>query len=237
MEDINSWHTKFEPCQYSDRLLNKLTLLNKTAQNPVDIQEVKKAIYYARKYHGSQTRKSGEPYYSHPLEVAYMISDYLFKTDVIVASILHDIVEDTEITVGMIVDLFGWRVAKMVDRLTRDRPDGSKLSVEEILNNAYEKEDKEVILIKIIDRLHNIETIHFKSEESRKRIVLETWKNFLVASASINVNLEKELNFYIYKVLPLPQGINSAQELYTLSELKEESILAPLAFENDRKQI
>ena len=135
MEDIENWHTKFESCQYSDKLLAKLNLLNKTTSNPVDIQEVKKAIYYARKYHGSQMRKSGEPYYSHPIEVAYIISDYLFKTDVIVASILHDTVEDTELTAGMVLDIFGMRVAEMVDRLTRDRPDGSKLSVEEIMKN------------------------------------------------------------------------------------------------------
>ncbi len=71
-------------------------------------------------------------YYSHPLEVAYIISDYNLKTDVIVASILHDIVEDMEVTVEMIHGSFGQRIAGMVDRLTRDRPDGIKLSVEDI---------------------------------------------------------------------------------------------------------
>jgi hypothetical protein len=87
--------------------------------------------------------------------------------------------------------------------------------------------------------LHNIETIHLKSEVSKKKTILETWQNFLVASASISVDidLERKLNFYIYKVMPLPQGVNSVQELYTLSELKEENVLSPLAFENDRMQI
>ena len=61
MDDANDWQAKFEPCQYSDRLIDKLLLLNKAAKNPVDIQEVKKAIYYAKKYHGDQKRKSGEP--------------------------------------------------------------------------------------------------------------------------------------------------------------------------------
>ena len=67
---------------------------------------INKAIYWARKYHGYQKRKLGESYYSHPLEVAYMISNYNLKTDVIVASILHDIVEDTEVTVEIIQDSF-----------------------------------------------------------------------------------------------------------------------------------
>ena len=76
-------------------------------------------------------------YYTHPLEVAYMISDYNLKTDVIVASILHDTVKDTEVSVEMIQGTFGERIAEMVDRLTRDRPDGTKLTVEEVLNRLW----------------------------------------------------------------------------------------------------
>ena len=90
-----------EPCQYSIRLIEKLRLLD--TENRLDFYLINKAIYWARKYHGDQKRKSGEPYYSHPLEVAYMISEYKLKTDVIVASILHDIIEDTEVTAGIIL--------------------------------------------------------------------------------------------------------------------------------------
>lgn len=230
MENNDCWHSKFKACYYSTRLLAKLFLLNKTTPSKIDILEVKKAIYYAKKYHGSQKRQSGEPYYSHPIEVAYIVSDYNFKTDVIVASILHDIIEETEVTVGMILDAFGWRIAKMVDMLTRDKPNGNKLSVEEILNNAYKEKDIEVLLIKLIDRLHNMQTIQFKSQEAKERIALETWKIFLVANASINAALEKELNFYIYKIMPLPPGINSVEQLYMLSDLKEQNILPPLTF-------
>src|SRR5574343_1591086 len=125
-----------EPCKYSTRLIEKLESLD--TKNVLDFNLINKAIYWAKKYHGNQKRKSGEPYYTHPLEVAYMISDHKLKTDVIVSSILHDIIEDTEVTAGMILDNFGWRITEIVDRLTRDRPDGAKLSVEKILNNAYE---------------------------------------------------------------------------------------------------
>ena len=142
-----------EPCKYSIRLIEKLKSLD--TQNVLDFELINKAVYWARKYHGDQKRKSGEPYYSHPLEVAYMISEYKLKTDVIVASILHDIIEDTPVTAGMILDNFGWRITEMVDRLTRDRPDGTKLSVEEILNNAYYKKDNEVLLIKLISDNYN----------------------------------------------------------------------------------
>ena len=138
----------------------------------LDFGLINKAIYFAKKYHDGQLRKSGEPFYSHPLEVAYMVSDYLPKTNVIVASILHDVVEDTEVTVSMIVDNFSWRIAEMVDRLTRDRPDGIKLSVATILNSSYQAKDKEVMLIKLFDRLHNIQTLGVKTPEKTKH---QTW--------------------------------------------------------------
>ena len=167
-----------EPCQYSIRLTEKLKSLD--TQNVLDFELINKAIYWARKYHGDQKRKSGEPYYSHPLEVAYMISEYKLKTDIIAVSILHDIVEDTEVTVEMIEGTFGQRIAEMVDRLTRDRPNGTKLSVEEILNNAYHLKDKEVLLIKLFDRLHNIQTIKSQSPEKQEKICIETIKHMLL---------------------------------------------------------
>ena len=169
-----------EPCQYSTRLLEKLKLLD--TQQVLDFALINKAIYWAKKYHGEQKRKSGEAYYTHPLEVAYMISDYKLKTDIIVASILHDIIEDTEVTAGMIFDNFGWRIAEMVDRLTRDRPDGSKLTVEEILNNSYQEKDREVLLIKLFDRLHNIQNLGAISPEKVKKVIKETLNFFIVTT-------------------------------------------------------
>jgi (p)ppGpp synthase/HD superfamily hydrolase len=218
-----------------DQLIQKLRSLD--TQNTLDFDLINKAIDWAKKYHDGQFRKSGEPFYTHPLQVAYMVSDHKLKTDVIVASILHDIIEDTEVTAGMLIDHFGWRIAQMVDRLTRDRPDGTKLSVEEILNNAYRPQDKEVLLIKLMDRLHNMQTVQSQSEKSQEKTALETLEHFLIASASINLDLEKELNELIYHVIPFPSGVNSLNELYLLSELKEKDILLPLNFENDDKQI
>jgi (p)ppGpp synthase/HD superfamily hydrolase len=106
------------PCQYSVRLIEKLQSLD--IENILDFKLIDKAIYWAKKYHEGQFRKSGEPYYTHPLEVAYMLTEYKLKTDVIITAILHDIVEDTKVTAGMILDAFSWRIAEMVDRLTRD---------------------------------------------------------------------------------------------------------------------
>jgi len=137
MEDVNCWLEKFEECSYSNKLLTKLLLLNKTSDNKIDITEVKKAIYYARKYHGEQKRQSGEPYYSHPIEVAFMVSDYLLRTDILVTSILHDVLEDTKMTFEMIKAIFGERVANQVMDLTRIKGDGNKISSEAMVNSLW----------------------------------------------------------------------------------------------------
>ena len=180
-----------EPCSYTLRLINKLKSLN--ISNTLDFNLINKAIHWARKYHGSQMRKSGEPYYTHPLEVAYLISVHSKPTtNTIVVSILHDIIEDTEVTAGMILDNFGWRIAEMVDALTRDRPDGTKLSVEEILSNALERGDKEVLLIKLVDRLHNMMTIDSMSSEKQKKIALETLENFVALTMSLEITEIKD---------------------------------------------
>jgi (p)ppGpp synthase/HD superfamily hydrolase len=220
-----------EPCQYSIRLIEKLKSLD--TKNVLDFELIDKAIYWARKYHGSQKRKSGEPYYTHPLEVAYMISDYKLKTDVIVASILHDIIEDTEVTAGMIIDNFGWRITEMVDRLTRDRPDGTKLSVEKILENAYEMDDKEVLLIKLIDRLHNIQTIAFQSPEKRKKIVEQTFKKFTslvmyYGVRQIELDLDRLCQEYLVRT-DVSQNVNQHHKIFSKDNVQ---ILA-LAYKNN----
>jgi len=218
-----------EPCYYSTRLLEKLKLLD--TKNVLDFELINKAIYWARKYHGDQKRKSGEPYYSHPLEVAYMVSDYNLKTDVIVASILHDIIEDTEVTAGMILDNFSWRIAEMVDRLTRDRPDGTKLSVEEILNSAYQLKDKEVLLIKLFDRFHNIQTLNNMSLEKIEKKIKESLKYFLIAAMDIELSSK-----YIKQLVDLcAQNLPTQKNVIPVTD-SDSSILYPV-FQNEIDQI
>ncbi len=214
-----------EACKYSIRLIAKLKSLD--TKNVLDSNLINKAIYWAKKYHGNQKRKSGEAYYTHPLEVAYMISDYKLKTDVIVASILHDIVEDTEVTVGMIFDDFSWRIAEMVDRLTRYRPDGNKLSVEQVLNNAYQLKDVEVLMIKMIDRIHNLETAKFLNEEKKTKIKKLTLIDFLALALDIEYYefFDKMLSLCIEKKHPIFEDILSLrsielnQSLYRFKDL------------------
>ena len=187
-------------CKYSIRLIGKLKLLD--TNGVLDFGLINKAIYFAKKYHDGQLRKSGEPFYSRPLEVAYMISDYNLKTDVIAASILHDVVEDTEVTINMILETFGQRVAEMVNRLTRDRPDGTKLSVKEIIRMAYKNGDKEVLLIKIFDRLHNLQNIHFLTADKQIKVAKETLNTVLLAATYLeDINIEFIIGNIVNKIL------------------------------------
>ena len=212
------------PCKYSIRLIEKLK--SSDTKNILNFDLINKAIYWAKKYHGNQKRKSGEAYYTHPLEVAYMISDYKLKTVVIVASILHDIVEDTEVTVEMINSSFGQRISEMVDRLTRDRPDGSKLSVEHIINNAYHLKDKEVLLIKLFDRFHNIQTIESMSIEKTKQIITETIKQFITLSIFLG---EMELEILIAENITriCRRELSAKQDLIDYHERVRDNFLLP----------
>jgi (p)ppGpp synthase/HD superfamily hydrolase len=197
MQDNNGWWAKLDRCEYSNRLLDKLLLLNeaKPAEGKIDISKVKKAIYYAKKYHGDQKRQSGEPYYSHPFEVAYMISDYLFRTDIIVTSILHDTIEDTELTFEMIRKLFGEVIAHQVMDLTRiTGGDGRKISSAEMVGFLFEQKKYDLLLIKQFDRLHNMQSIGAKSPEKIKKITEETIGTFTVLAAFLGIrSIEEEL--------------------------------------------
>lgn len=197
MQDDKRWWTKFDSCKYSNRLLDKLLLLNedKSKEDKIDISKVQKAIYYAKKYHGDQKRQSGEPYYSHPFEVAYMISDYLFRTDIIVTSILHDTIEDTELTFEMIRKLFGEVIAHQVMDLTRiTGGDGRKISSAEMVGFLFEQKKYDLLLIKQFDRLHNMQSIGAKSPEKIKKITEETIGTFTVLAAFLGIrSIEEEL--------------------------------------------
>ncbi|WP_375330425.1 HD domain-containing protein [Candidatus Tisiphia endosymbiont of Nemotelus uliginosus] len=200
MEDINNWEAKYVNCNYSERLVNKLSELNQQVTIPVNIYEIRKGIYYAKKYHGSQMRQSGDPYYSHPIEVAYMVAEYTalkmpkyYRTDMIITSLLHDTIEDTTLTEEMITRLFDKRIANQVEGLTRVKSYG-KISAAETLDLLYMQKKDDILIIKLFDRYHNLQTVGVKSPEKIKKIVDETIKDFLIyAIYSGRIELEQSL--------------------------------------------
>ncbi|HJD60043.1 MAG TPA: HD domain-containing protein [Rickettsia endosymbiont of Omalisus fontisbellaquei] len=208
MEDISCWKEKFEICIYAKKLLDKVEYLNTKVKNPVDIEEVKKGIYYARKYHGSQMRQSGDPYYSHPIEVAYMFAQFvaeevpkLFTSNMINAALLHDTIEDTELTEEMITKIFGIEVAKHVEGLTRVKSYG-KISAAKSVSLLIEQKRYNTVLIKLFDRVHNLQTLGVKSPEKVKKIIEETLASFLFIPVLFeNIKLEN----YLYKLCYISQ--------------------------------
>lgn len=200
-------------CQYSIRLMDKLNRLNEKSDDKIDLSMVDKAIYYAKKYHGAQTRESGEPYYSHPLEVAYLISDYLFKshhlfesnnqskTNLIITSILHDTIEDTEMTKEIIANIFGDQIASNVEALTRDKPN-YKISSAKMIESLSQQKKYGLALIKIFDRIHNLKTIETKSPQKARKIIEETISAFITPAIQLEeISVEKELTTLCYQLL------------------------------------
>src|SRR3954451_24345681 len=139
-----------------------------------------RAYVFSMKAHGSQTRASGDPYYSHPIEVAGILTNLHLDDETIVTAILHDTIEDTVATHEEVERRFGANVARLVDGVTKL----SKIEAQSENQRAAENlrkfllamsEDLRVLLVKLADRLHNMRTLHFiKSEEKRRRIARET---------------------------------------------------------------
>ncbi len=151
-----------------------------TAYDPdADEALLNKAYVYAMKAHGHQTRASGAPYFSHPLEVAEILTTFKLDVATIAAALLHDVVEDTDATQKDIEELFGPEIASLVDGLTKinqlDLVTKEAKQAENLrkLLLAVSK-DVRVLMVKLADRLHNMRTIGHVKEEKRKRISQET---------------------------------------------------------------
>ena len=141
---------------------------------------INRAYVFAMKAHGSQKRASGDPYFSHPLEVAGILTHYKLDTDTIVTALLHDTIEDTEATLGEIEASFGQSVARLVDgvtKLTRIEFQSDQAKQAENFRKFVlaMSADIRVLLVKLSDRLHNMRTLnHIKRPEKRLRIARET---------------------------------------------------------------
>ena len=150
----------------------------------VDSKLIMKAYNYAYSYHGDQCRKSGEPYIIHPLNVAYILADIGLDDSTICAALLHDVVEDTEVTQEDITREFGKEISDMVAGVTK-LSNIQFSSVEEQQVEDYRKmflamgKDIRVIIIKLADRLHNMRTLSFKSEFKQKENSMETMEIFV----------------------------------------------------------
>lgn len=155
------------------------------------------AIDYAAKKHKGQTRRSGEPYITHPLHVASTIIDWGMDIDSVVAGVLHDTVEDTDATIEEIEEQFGRDVAFLVDGVTKvSQARAGMRNLESYLPSTKDNltklliavgQDVRVIIIKLADRLHNMQTLQYKSAPKQKKIARETIEVFAPLADRLNM--------------------------------------------------
>lgn len=159
-----------------DDILNEASKYLHEAEN---LELIKKAYLIAKEHHEGQFRKSGDPYVQHPIEVAYLLATLRTSPSTIAAGLLHDVLEDTNMTKEDMISKVGEDVANIVDGVTKI----SKLKYmtkEKALAHNHQKillamaKDIRVVLVKLVDRLHNIRTLEFHTTEKRERIAKET---------------------------------------------------------------
>ncbi len=188
---------------------------------------INRAYVYAMKKHGSQMRASGDPYFSHPIEVAGILTDLKLDTATIVTAILHDTIEDTGATMDELADLFGVEIANLVDgvtKLTRIELTSERSKQAENFRKFLlaMSNDIRVLLVKLADRLHNMRTLHFiKSAEKRQRIAQETMDIYAPLAGRMGIQeIREELEDLAFKELN-PEARETL--LNRLSEFSAES--------------
>ncbi|TXI08868.1 MAG: bifunctional (p)ppGpp synthetase/guanosine-3',5'-bis(diphosphate) 3'-pyrophosphohydrolase, partial [Novosphingobium sp.] len=163
-------------------MLRQYELVERVLAYDPDADEamLNRAYVYTVQKHGTQKRASGDPYFSHPVEVAGLMTELKLDQDTIITALLHDTVEDTLATVDEIERLFGPDVARLVDGVTKLSKIETMSESERAAENLRKfllamSEDLRVLLVKLADRMHNMRTLHYiKSEEKRRRIARET---------------------------------------------------------------
>ena len=209
-----------------------INLIKKYNDDEEDINQIKKAYDYAKDLHEGQFRQSGEPYIIHPLNVAYILAEMHADTDTICAGLLHDTLEDTNITKGEIIEEFNVNVASLVDGVTKiskmnfsSKQDQNLANTRKIITGITE--DVRIIIIKLADRLHNMRTLEYKTEFKQKENSMETMEIFVplayyIGAYRIKSELEDISLQYLYpEKYKIIEYIKSKIELDSSSCLQE----------------
>jgi len=193
-----------KPLRSLDDLLKKILGFYPNA----DLHVIEKAYEYSEKMHEGQIRRSGEPYISHPLNVAGILAELHLDLDSIATGLLHDTVEDTHATIEDLKEEFGDTVSYLVDGVTKISKMQFKTSTERQGENIRKMivamgKDVRVILVKLADRLHNMRTLHHMPPEKQNRIALETLEIYCPLASRMGISALKieleDLAFRFYR--------------------------------------
>ncbi len=200
-----------------------------------------RAYVYAMKMHGSQKRASGDPYFSHPLEVAGILTDLKLDPATIVTALLHDTIEDTDATYEEIRELFSEEVAQLVDGVT-------KLTRLELSNEEAKQaenfrklilamsKDVRVLLVKLADRLHNMRTLeHIKKPETRRRIAQETMDIYAPLAGRMGMQSFRDALEDLAFAELYPEAREAVRSRLELKEENSRSLVVKIADELKRR--
>ena len=206
-------------------LLDKVSYLDEES-----VKEIEKAAYYIIDKHKNQYRKSGEPYYIHPLEAAKILADLKLDKVSIISALLHDVVEDTDTTLDEIKELFGEKVATIVDGVTKIGKYEFKSKKEAEAENFRKMivsmaKDIRVILVKLADRLHNARTFEFLRPEKQKEKAKETLEIYAPLAARLGLwRIKSELEDISFKYL-YPEEYKKVETYVAQSKESQERYL------------
>jgi len=215
-----------------DDILEKVS----SSYSEKDIILLKKAYVFAAQVHKGQIRRSGEPYLSHPLEVTNMLADMRLDKTTLAAGLLHDVLEDTEVTASDIQKSFGKEIAHLVEGVTKisrvqeSSPETRQAeSIRKIILAMID--DLRVIFIKLADRIHNLKTLKFLPEEKQKHIANETLELYAPIANRLGMGrIKAELenlafryvdpeNYFQIASLVEPQRKNAEAELKRIKKI------------------
>jgi RelA/SpoT family (p)ppGpp synthetase len=209
------------------RMLRQYELVDRVLDYDPTANEalLNRAYVFSMQAHGSQKRANGDPYFSHPIEVAGILTDLHLDDETIATAILHDTIEDTVATPEEITRLFGANVARLVDGVTKLSKIEAQTENERAAENLRKfllamSDDIRVLLVKLADRLHNMRTLHFiKKPEKRKRIARETMDIYAPLAERIGMyEFMKEMQTLAFAQLE-PEAYESI--VRRLAQLKE----------------
>jgi GTP pyrophosphokinase len=211
------------------------TILEKVRQNHPGADEdlLRRAYLFSAREHRGQIRKSGEPYLVHPLEVANILAELKLDPVCIATGLLHDIVEDTNISLQVIEEYFGPEVAHLVDGLTKiSKLDHASHEERQALNMRKMLlamvDDVRVVLVKLADRLHNMRTLEYLPGEKRRRIAQETLDVYAPIAHRLGMSrVRGELEDLAFKYLE-PEEYNKLTELVESRRARLEASLEEL---------
>lgn len=187
------------------------------------LERLNQAIEFATEHHAGQKRKSGEDYISHPLSVASILIDWGMDIDTVIAGVLHDTIEDTSATLADIKSLFGHDISTLVDGVTKvSRARAGMRDLDSYLPVTKDNlsklfiavgRDIRVIIIKLADRLHNMQTLQYMSPEKQKKIARETIEVFAPLADRLNMGrVRVQLEELSFKFL-MPKSFNETKIL------------------------